>query len=179
MKVFRMLFVCVALVTTVNTAAQDFGTFAFGPKVGYATGHGYHHPGFGLTLQRLDVFSEYLRMNFSGMYYPRHDEVWMVEGTAGFDYVFPIGKKVGIYPSVSFAYQVTHAKNTDYVPEFLEEYTDRNLEDGSLGISFGAGVEYYPQPWCKVFLETRYLYATYSEINPNHHTLLVGFAYVW
>lgn len=181
MKIRYLLTIGATLLLTCGVQAQDFGTFAFGAQGGYAFGNGYKHPGFGITIQRLGNFGvEYLRMNISGMLYPRKDDVRLIQGTAGFDYVFPIGEKIGVYPSAKLAYQVVNIKGGDPGLAGLEEYMDdTSLEEGSLGLSLGGGVEYYPHPSYKVFAETRYNFGTKDQIDPKHFQLLVGIAYVW
>lgn len=161
--------------------AQDFGSYAFGIETSMAKGKGFNNLGVGLTIQRVDVFGlEFLRMNFSGLFYPRQKDVRFFTGTAGFDYLFPIGEKLAIYPSAKLAYQITNIKGADPGLKGLEEYVDNtDLEEGALGCSLGGGIEYYFRPEYKIFGEVRYNTFSYDAIKPNHLSVLLGIAYVW
>lgn len=166
------------LVVCVNAHAQlkvDFGSYAVGATANVELSSDYTNPGVGLTVQKF--LGDKLRANVRGEYFFRQNRMSLIEWGADFHYVFPLTKKMGVYPVVGMGYSIMKFKGgyvSDILPGGIEVVAD-DEETGAFHFNLGVGYEYYVTPDVKAFGEVKY-----HHIKDYGRTLLsIGVAYVW
>ena len=98
MKVFRTLFVALAMVFGISTANADEGDHAVGFNFGYAVGD-YHMSNFGIGLKYSYQLSDNLRVQPSFMYYFDNEKFAMKDASVDVHYLFNLqDDAMHIYP---------------------------------------------------------------------------------
>jgi hypothetical protein len=173
-------FLCAIVLTCAccfNVHAQlkvDFGSFAFGATANYGVSHDYKNAGVGLVVQKF--WGEQFRVNVYGNYFFEHNNARMIEFGGDFNYVFPLTKKMGIYPVLGIGYSIVKLKGVNEAPPGVslpEDYGDDS--DGAIHFDFGVGYEYYFTPTVKGLAEVKYRYAK----DYGRTLFSLGIAYVW
>src|SRR3712207_3180379 len=120
----------------------DFGSYAFGPTANLGISSDYKNVGVGLSVQKF--LGDKLRANIRGEYFVKNNKLSMIEWGADFHYVFPLTKKMGVYPIVGMGYSIMKFKG-GYVSDILPggiEVVAEDEEEGKFHFNLGAGYEY-------------------------------------
>lgn len=177
MKKF-LLFSLLILSTYMPANAQlkvDFGTFSCGATANLGVSSNYTNVGVGLSLQKF--LGEQFRANVNGNYFLRNNSLSIIEFGTDFHYVFPLTKKLAVYPIAGIGYSILNVKGK--YPDLLKipgaDPSDADETEGKIYFNAGAGCEYYINESLKVFGEAKYHYVS----NFGRALITAGVAYVW
>lgn len=162
------------LFVTISLALISLGAFAQKGEqnVGAHLLYGTDMEIFGVGVKYQNNLTDAIRLEGVFDYYPKSDGFSMFDVNVNGHYLFPITDKVTLYPLVGINY--THWKQSlfdgdDEDEWFYDDEEDVSMNDGSIGLNIGGGVQYKLTDKIRIGAELKY--QTISGFN----TPVVGF----